>query len=133
MANSTSTRRSADLVIEDLMEENLRLWAYVKALKDELEAVKDENSTLKSVSGARCEMSSIAVEQVAALETRERNRIKARQMSNGKTPRLDPMDLRCPVCQSTNIEGASPQLTQEDSGEIDCSICGHTSEAPGAR
>ena len=128
MANTTSTTRVAvDLVIEDLVEENVRLWACVNALKTELERVQDENQALRAESRTRREMVSIAVEQVATLETRERNRVRARQLSNCKVPRLDPMDLRCPSCGSTNIAGASPQVTQEDSGEIDCSICGHTS------
>ena len=127
MATSTATVRSTDLVIADLAEENVRLWEDVNSLKAELEMVKAENHALKSESVTRREMVSVAVDQLAVVTTRERNRVRARQVSYTPTPRLDPMDLRCASCGSTNIAGASPQLTQEESGAIDCSICGHTS------
>jgi hypothetical protein len=129
MASTTHTLRSTDLVIEDLVEENVRLWDYVAALKDELATLTTENARLRSEIRTRREMFSVAVEQLAVVEARERTRVKARAMSTCKTPRLDPMDLRCASCGATNIAGASPQITQEDDGTIDCSVCGwHTSD-----
>ena len=129
MANTTHTLRSADLVIEDLVEENVRLWDYVAAVKDELARLTTENARLRTEVSTRREMFSVAVEQLAAVDARERARVKARAMARCATPRLDPMDLRCASCGATNMAGASPQVTQEDDGTIDCSVCGwHTSE-----
>jgi hypothetical protein len=129
MANTIHTRRSTDLVIEDLVEENVRLWDYVTVLKDELARLTTQNAHLRSEVSTRREMFSVAVEHLAVVAARERTRVKARAMSACRTPRLDPMDLRCASCGATNIAGASPQVTQEDDGTIDCSVCGwHTSD-----